>query len=558
MQELHSLLHSLTCAEWSSFKNYLTCFTDHNPAEVKLFHLAEALIREKEAPSHDACCIKFYGRKDDHCFDELKSDLKGKALDFLLTDISCDKKKELDAMDTAIIRMKKKSAQFQQLYYSKRRSQILYCLLNEILRDSKEFEQYPLYMEHLKFKKFLVGFKQGKEEFEKINKEMEHAQKCSALYNKAEHYYYELNMMNEYIGRQDEKKKLEWLRKVISEIETENKEIKSPHVNYSLKFLEIEYYQLNRNYLKARSTCLQWLDIVRDNKSVYRRQRVGVVYDNLSRCEFYLGVAPSLKGEEQQCGTNKKSLVLNSPSGVGGKHFLQAREWAQEAQKHFNLNSENYCISLEQEFYAVFAMGEYYAAIEIANKMISSATRKELGEFRHAKYNYLLANALFKEHKFEGALHLLSQEREISKDKAGWETGARTLKIMTLIEMLKLDEASLAVNSLKQFFTYTEKNGTPIGARDKKILNLLLVAERKGFMFTILNGNTDKYFSALTSGEESLRWEPFTHEVIPFHEWFAGKMGRKKVKAPSLKGEMQKEMKMVQAPFRAGGKSSIL
>ena len=112
MEELHSLLHSLTCAEWASFKNYLTCFTDRNPAQLKQLQLAEILIDAKECPSHDACCIKLYGRKDDTAFDYLKSTLKEKALDFLLTDISCDKKHELDEMDYTIIRIKKKSAQF--------------------------------------------------------------------------------------------------------------------------------------------------------------------------------------------------------------------------------------------------------------------------------------------------------------------------------------------------------------------------------------------------------------------------------------------------------------
>ena len=118
MNELHSLLHSLTCAEWASFRNYLTCFSDHIPAELKQLQLAEMLIKKKEPPTHDACSIQLYGRKDDHCFDELKAALKEKALDFLLTDISSDKQQELDEADLAIIKMKKKSAQLQHLFYS--------------------------------------------------------------------------------------------------------------------------------------------------------------------------------------------------------------------------------------------------------------------------------------------------------------------------------------------------------------------------------------------------------------------------------------------------------
>jgi hypothetical protein len=170
-------------------------------------------------------------------------------------------------------------------------------------------------------------------------------------------------------------------------------------------------------------------------------------------------------------------------------------------------------------------MNQYEQSSAIANKMITSATRKELGEFRYSKFNYLLANSLFKQRKFNDALHLLAQSREISKDKNGWEVGARVLTIMALIESLKLDEASLAILSLKQFFKRTDKI-TPISLRDKIILNLLLGAERKGFVFTTLNGNTEKYISDLQFNNEKTRWAPFTHEVIPFHDWFAEKMGK--------------------------------
>jgi len=539
MQELHSILHSLTSAEWHSFQNYLTCFSSHSPENIKQLQLAKLLMQAETCPEQDACRIIIYGTKEDICFDILKSALKEKTLDFLLTDISCDKKQELDEADYAIIKMKKKSAQFQQLYYSKKRNLLFYSLLDEIIFLSKEYEQYSLLVEHLRLKKALVSWKKGKEEFRKVSEQMKKYFLFNEIVNKAEHYYYELNMMNEYCGKQDVEMKQQFLKKAIIGLQDGYEQTKSALVNYHLKFLEIEYYQMQNNYSKGRSVCLEWLDVVRKNKSVYRRQRVGVVYDNLSRCEFYMG------------------------------HYRQAREWAREAQKHFNAGSENYCIALEQEFYALFAMEQYGEAITIAEKMISSATRKELGEFRDAKYHYLLANALFKKERFREALNLLSTERSLSQDKAGWETGARTLKIMTLIEMNLWDEASLAVHSLKQFFHYTEKNGTPVSPRDKKILNLLLIAERKGFMFTLLNGSADKYMNALSptppnkvtesvilrtalpirEGEKKYKsspsagenisspdgrgqegaWQPFTHEVIPFHEWFAGKLRKRKL-----------------------------
>jgi tetratricopeptide (TPR) repeat protein len=503
MQEHHSLIHSLTAGEWQSLQQYLTCFSSHDSAQLKRLQLARILREAETSPTHNACCINIYGRKNEHGFDVIKSTLKEKVLDFLLTDISADKQQELDKVDYVLIKIKKKSAQFFQLYYSKKRLSVLYNLLDDVINLSRDYEFYALLADHLRTKKNMVSFKEGKEQFDKVNEEIKKYWQFNQVLNSAEHYYYELMLLNEYNGKKDKQKILLFLEDSIAEVGKGFELTKSPLVNYHLKFLELESFWLQKNYSKARSICLELLDVVRNNKSVYRRQRVGVVYDHLSRCDYYIDL------------------------------FKHAAEHAREAQKQFNPGSENYCIALEQEFYALLALKENDNAVEIANKMISSASKKELGSFRYAKYHYLLANALFKQRRFKDALRILSQKLEISKDKAGWEIGLRVLKIMTLIETLKLNEASMAVGSLKQFISYTDKK-TPVSQRDKTILALLCQVERVGFMFTLLNGNTEKNMQALLSGKDQ-KWEPFTHEVIPFHEWFAGKMVKGKRLMVNLK-----------------------
>jgi hypothetical protein len=495
MYEIYSLVKSLTPGEWQSFQSFLSSFSSHNPAELKQLQLARLLWDAQECPSHKNCCLKIYGLKADPCFEVLKTRLKEKTLDFLLTDISGDKQQELDDVDYAVIKMKKKSAQFHQLYYSKRRMPLLYDLLEDIISSAKEYEKYNILVEHLKAKKSYLSYKKSAKDFEMINTEMEYSSKCSIICDKAEHYYYRVGMLEAFSSKPDKQKALLALKENISEVQAGFEFTNSPKVHYYLKYLELAYYQLQEDHRQARSVCLELLNIVRNNKSVYRRQRVGVAYDDLSQCEFYLG------------------------------DFKQAVECAREAQHLFNQGSENYCIALEQEFYALFAMQQYSQSTDIAAKMIAGAPRQELGEFRYAKYNYLLANSLFKQRRFQEASHILTQKRELSKDKNGWETGARVLTVMTLIELLKLDEASLAILSLKQFFKRMDEK-TPVSLRDKTILNLLLNAERNGFAFTTLNGNTEKYISCLQSKEESGGWKPFTHEVIPFQEWFAEKMGK--------------------------------
>ncbi|MBI3500779.1 MAG: hypothetical protein HY063_03210 [Bacteroidetes bacterium] len=515
MNELHSLLHSLTSAEWAAFRNYLTCFTTYNKEDLKQVQLAEMLMQENISPTHAQCCIQLYGTRNAHEFDDLKYRLKEKTLDFLLTDISCDKKKELDEADYAIIKIKKKSAQFQHLFYSKKRIHLLYGLLDEIISLAKEYEHYSSLAEHLRLKKAITGPKSSQKEFEKISKEMNYYSECSRMINQAEQRYYELIILLEYSGKPAEKKLSAFFENAIGELDGYYQQTKSPLIKYHRKFLELGFYLHKKSYTTARTVCLELLGIVRSNKSVYRRQRIGVVYDNLSRCECYLG------------------------------NFQQAIEWAQHAQKQFNAASENYCIALEQEFYALFALKQYEPALALAERMLSSATEKELGKFRYAKYQLLRANALFQLRRFTQALNILSQEWEISKDKEGWETGLRVLKIMTLLEMKKESEATLNILALKQFF----KRMGSASPRDKIILNLLMQAQRAGFMFNLLNGVAHENIAKLSppsprrgeharaalspsgrDGEGLLSWQPFTPEVIPFHQWFASRMpaGKKK------------------------------
>ena len=243
MEELFSLIQSFTSCEWTSFQNYLTCFSSHSPEQLKQLELARILRQTETCPSDNFCRNKVYWKKD-ICFDVLKSRLKDKALDFLLTDISADKQKELDEADYAIVKIKKKSAQFQQLYYSKKRNLLFYNLLDEIILLSKKYEQYSNLAEHLRLKKLLVSWKKGKEEFEKINKEMEKYWECNCMANKAEHYYSELIMLSEYSGKPDEKKLSAFFEKAIAELEGFYEQTKSPLIKYHHKFLKLGFFSI--------------------------------------------------------------------------------------------------------------------------------------------------------------------------------------------------------------------------------------------------------------------------------------------------------------------------
>src|SRR5687768_3143261 len=153
MDELHSLIHSLTSSEWQALQVFLTAFTPRDPERLKYLKLAKMLMQADEPPTSEACCLKIYGKEKEAKFKMLKSRLKDKILDLILTDISADKQKELDELDYMAIKIKKKSTQLHQLFFSKKRMPLLLHLLEEIITISKQYEYYAFTVEHLRLKK---------------------------------------------------------------------------------------------------------------------------------------------------------------------------------------------------------------------------------------------------------------------------------------------------------------------------------------------------------------------------------------------------------------------
>jgi len=262
------------------------------------------------------------------------------------------------------------------------------------------------------------------------------------MVDKAESYHHELFMHYEYCSKPPQEKLSAFFKNAIPELEKYYRLTKSPLVCYYLFFLKMSLCMNSCDYTKARKICFKLLHIIHTHKSVYQRQRLGEVFNNISRASLAMG------------------------------YYKQAVTYARGAQKHVSHSITHYYSALEHEFYGLCAMKKYSHPTEITSKVFTGTYEKELGKFRCSKSNYFLANVLFKQRQFNKTLNILSQKREICRDKSGWETGARILTIMTFIELNEDHKAALAIHNLKQFFRRIDKK-YPIRIRDKKILNLL-------------------------------------------------------------------------------------
>jgi len=375
-------------------------------------------------------------------------------------------------------------------------------LLDEIISIAKEYEQYSILAEHLEFKKWTYCLRAGEKEFDQMQKEIDSCEEARRNYSIAYDYVARLNMLYEFSGRRDEEKIRQHFKKAIPDVQRKQSASNSSIILYYLKVLMMDYEMLNKNYLKARSICLELIEVVKGNKSVFTKRRLGTAYDHLATCEMLLG------------------------------RFDHALEHTRIALEFIPEGIYNYTLSRQWEFYALFYNKQYSDAAACAENMIASARKKEMGGFRWEKFYFLLANAHFKIRDFEKTLIVLDNKFEIKEDKEGWEFNWRVLQIMANVELNNLmpdhgDTASKQVERIRNLFRSNEKK-VSFTPRQKNIYKFLSFAEQKGFDFSQLNGKGENYLEQLSSETSADGWQVLSSELIPFHEWAIDKMKSKK------------------------------
>lgn len=495
MEDLHSLLNSLKRKEIQVLRASLTCYASRIEPETKALKLFEFLLKNNSrVPSASACSLEVYNNKDDKRLKILKTRLKSKILDSLTLDVNIERKGVFNELDHASIKVKKKLTQFHLLYRTRGNHPFALQLLDEVINFSKKFELYESVTEGLKFKKYFSGFCKGIKDFNKINKEIAFYEYCDLAKYKGSDYYYRLILRTDFYGKPDNKKMQEQLKESIIELNKDYKYTRSANVGYYLKLLELAYFFSNNNYLTAREVCLELLDIVKNNKSIFRKQRIGVAHANLSKCYIHIG--------------DYRKAISNTHDG----------------QKYFPQQSVNYPVLKEQEFFALFYNNQLEKAEAAVNKLLKISSKQQ-GDFRVAKFQFYKANILFKKGNYRKALEILSRNQEISKDKTGWGIAIHILIIISLIELGRNDEAALHVEGLRRHMDRHSKKEVKKGDRERDLLILIMLQhlEKEGFVFNKMNSRIINTLELLSGNSKKYVWECLTPELIPFHEWYASK-----------------------------------
>ncbi len=492
MNELISLMSGLTARECKNIARGLSRYSSRGHSQthhLKLFKL----LRKHSTKHKDSTFYssKLLGSSHDARFPMIKNRFKTKLIDTIATEINVIHNTALDYYDKSLFTAQNNLVTAQYLLRSSGNTQSFLNLVVDAEKIARKYQLYSVLLECLRLKKYYKGFAKGKKEFDLINKEIEFVEFCNQATNKANDYYYRLILRTDFTSSYRKSYLLRSLTDSIYELQEDFAYTKSYAIKYYLKSLEMEYYHLRKEYHTAKQTCKELYDLIKTNEIVYRKQRLGHPLINWAYFDILLG------------------------------NYDQAIKYAKLAIDHVIKPSNNYFVWNEYLFYAQFYNKSYDEALAVINEMIRH-TDSSHGSFRISKYNYLRACLYVRMNMYKEALIELGAQSAISKDRSGWDLGIRFLRIMTLIDYAKLDEAQAQVTDLTKQF-YRLRGNIHIDRRSVQIIKLFIELSNNGFIFKTQTKRIVNLLRRLGSTNTLYSWSPFNSELIPIHFWFSNK-----------------------------------
>ncbi|MCW3071106.1 MAG: hypothetical protein JWO44_996 [Bacteroidetes bacterium] len=277
----------------------------------------------------------------------------------------------------------------------------------------------------------------------------------------------------------------------LKEIEGYIKQTGSAFISYIYKMLRLEELQREKKHSDSIDVCLDLISLIKSKRFLYREERMGNIYDNISQCQVYNG------------------------------DFSEAIKCVQKAQKFYSKNLRSYIASKEQEFHATFYAGDYKNALLLI-EYILNLSLDNIGEFSADRYLFLKSCAYFKLSRFRDSISICNTALELTKDKGRWDLGIRYIRIMNMVELKDLDQADHSLEALRKSLGRNSKNDF-ISARDKVILKAFREYCSSGFS-PRPSGYLIELIQQLSAAGTSLSWEYYSHELFPIHDWISSRL----------------------------------
>ncbi|HLG02386.1 MAG TPA: hypothetical protein VI731_02245 [Bacteroidia bacterium] len=491
MDRLYKLMHSLTPQQVKVLRSYLTSFSTRD-GNTKFWELAEFVLKSKNgAPSIEECSGKIYKALPDSRIDKLKNRVYDKVLDSLLIDINTSRNDYEDELQPIQIKLRKKMILWDLLKQTPLRETAGLEMVKDIITTARQYELYPILLDALYILKRNYGLRKGMDFFEKMNREIEVAEKGKQHAQRALDLYVQLGQVSTFDTKADIVRLKDFLWKCIEELRQYSVDTGVKSVLYFLKVFEMSFQQLEKQYEEAKATAFSILTLLKEHKVLNRRGRFGVTYTHIAEFEIFLG------------------------------NYDSALEYLRMAREYIAGSQINLAINKKLEVDVLFLKGDYTKAKELIEEL-SLQSANVTGDFRRDIYLYYKGCCQFMLGEIRDAARLLNQNFVITKDKLGWDVNIRFMRILVMVERDKPDEAALMVMSLAKHIQRYQQSKA-LNERDKMLMSLFRALQTEGFAFHRPGENAYRLLLLLKEHGKPHSWEPLSPELIQIHNWIIRK-----------------------------------
>lgn len=493
LQKLHSLVHQFNTHELTLIRYALKGSKDES-GENKYLRLFEYVIKEHKTISRKAASMAIYHAMPDTRITKLAERLEEKILDIIISEVFLKKSDRINLYSESRIQTRKKALQISVLHYLNGTSQYLFDLIEKGIVEGKKSGLELALIDLFQAKRGAQIFYGTTNEYKRSNKSFEFYRKCYACSLEVLRCYNEIIKDEGFGHSRTGGRKRETVRMMILKLNTHKTYMQSIFTKYLFGLIRVEYFFLQENYISAKKLLHQQIRLIKSSILAGSNKEI-ILHNELCNCEIFLG---------------------------NYKKAISQREKLTSIFRR--TNKLDYYIFLHSLFYPVFYDNQYSYAIQILLEFHSDNNPIK-SIFRYGKNDYFLACVHFQKNEVQKALTIVNQPSPLNKDKTGYDIAIRVLRIQSLLELEREDEAATQAENLRKHISRNYKRAY-VSDRDKMIIRILQQMTRRGF-----SGNPYKAESEmikkLSHNKGNFKWMPKTPELIRFHEWYADWQSRK-------------------------------
>ncbi|MEQ8908571.1 MAG: hypothetical protein RIC95_05235 [Vicingaceae bacterium] len=495
LNRLKKLIQNLRTEEKRLALKHLSAYDTHNSGQkTKMRHLCKVILKDSDIQ---------YERIKELVSKNANSDAFNQLIKRTIERI-----RESLILDVNIMRKGNYSIVFQKKFQI--RKQIIECkilggrgltlesslLIEKLIKEAKRYELFDEILELLRMKQDTTVNLEGLKAYEHLENEILHYENIRDYYLEARktinYYHAKINF------KASSKSNRELMQSTKERLEEYAKQSNSVNISSMAYLVAMDYYEYTEQYEDNYHNCLAFLKLIRSKEIIRSENR-----------EMYV------------IGKLIKNQMLNHK-------FNSAADFIQSSQK-INIKSKNrlYYEIIVSKCFNEFYLGDLMGVANSQSKLDEFPIAKT--ELESTKIFYYKAMYYFSKEEFRQANLLLQNLPLLEKDKEGWNVWLKIMRILSSIELLRLELIDYDIANFQKYMQRIERKHE-LSKRDKQIVKVLHVLDRNDFDFKATFKEVEPTLVLLSSKDGEYRWKPLSPEIVLFHDWFYSKLHDKPYK----------------------------